>query len=225
MKSKKTVNILIADDHYIMIHGYKIVLGSGTADFTIKITTAFNCKEAYTIITDKLHYKNFDVIFLDRSMPAYEDQNIHSGEDLAVLAKKHRPESKIMILTSHTEVFILYDIITKINPEGLLIKSDFNDRELLYAFDTIMKGDIYHSPTIKESIRIINSNAIFKNPDNRQIIELIAEGIKTKDLSDHLPLSAPTIERRKADIKDALGILDGDDRSIILSAKKLGLIK
>lgn len=224
MKPDTTISILMIDDHPSTIEGYKSMLSSSSFDSTLEITTAFDCERAFTIITDTVKYKSFDVLFLDRSMPPFEKQNIHSGEDLALLARKHRPESKIMMLTSHTEAFILYDIVKKINPEGLLIKSDFKTDELLHIFDLILKGGQYHSSIVEESIRFVSSKKVLWNAHNREIISLIAQGIKTKNLSNYLPLSSPTIERRKADIKEALDIPTGDDHSIITLAKKLRLI-
>ena len=59
---------------------------------------------------------------------------------------------------------------------------------------------------------------------NRQIITLLAQGIKTKSLPNHKNLSISSIEKRKVQIKDYLSIEKGTDEDIIREAKRLGLI-
>jgi DNA-binding NarL/FixJ family response regulator len=59
---------------------------------------------------------------------------------------------------------------------------------------------------------------------NRKIIELLAQGIKTKNLPEHLHLSQSAIEKRKATIKDALGIDKGTDEDILKALRLMGLL-
>ena len=56
---------------------------------------------------------------------------------------------------------MLYDIITSVNPEGLLVKSDFTADELLLAFDKIIKGDVYRSTTVKHNVKELLSNKVY----------------------------------------------------------------
>ena len=68
------------------------------------------------------------------SLPPYEEEQIYSGKELAHLVKLYMPSSKIVILTSHAESFLLYEIHKYVNPIGILVKSDFTADELLLAF-------------------------------------------------------------------------------------------
>jgi two-component system response regulator NreC len=218
------LNILMIDDHPSMIEGYKIILSFNTQGFEIETTTAFTCESAYEIISDPSRRNQFDIIFLDYSLPAYSDKNINNGEDLALLAKSYMPNTKIAMLTSHTESLILYDIIRNIEPAGLLVKSDFTANELLLAFGQIMDGQIYHSHTVKHSVKELLSKKLYLDNFNRQIITLLSQGIKTKNLPDHLNLSMSAIEKRKVQIKDYFCIEKGSDEDIVREAKKMGLI-
>ena len=59
---------------------------------------------------------------------------------------------------------------------------------------------------------------------NRQIIILLSQGVKTKNLPDLLYLSKSAIDKRKAIIKQLLGIDKGNDEDILKEARKQGLI-
>jgi two-component system response regulator NreC len=218
------LKILMVDDHPSMIEGYKIILSYNDLGFEIETTAAHNCESAYEIITNTINPDLFDLVFLDFSLPPFEAKNISSGEDLAMLVKTHLPDSKIVMLTSHTEALILYNIIKNVEPEGLLVKSDFSAEELISAFDLIMKGEIYHSATVKQNVKELLSKRVYLDHFNRQIITLLAQGIKTKSIPSHLNLSISAIEKRKVQIRDYFNIRDGKDEDIIREAKKLGLI-
>jgi two-component system, NarL family, response regulator NreC len=218
------VKILMVDDHPSMLEGYKIILSYNDLGYEIETTSAFTSQSAYDIITNDVNPVDFDLVFLDYSLPKYEEKNIKNGEDLAVVVKEYLPNSKIVMLTSHTEALLLYGFIRNINPAGLLVKSDFTAEELLTAFDLIMKGQVYHSQTVKENIKELLSKKIYLDNFNRQIIALLAQGIKTKSLPNHLNLSISAIEKRKVQIRDYFCIQKGTDEDIIREAKKLGLI-
>lgn len=218
------VKILFVDDHPSQILGYKTILAYNKRNLDIEATECYNCKDAFSIITDRINLPDFDLVFLDRSMPAYEEGGIFSGEDLAVLLKKDFPDIKIVILTSHAESFIVYDIVKNVNPSGLLIKSDFSGDELLRAFDLLMDDEIYHSETVKKAIKELLSREDYLDSINRKIIILISQGFKTKTIAGEINLTESAVEKRKAKIKDYFCIDKGNDEDIIREAKKLGFI-
>lgn len=218
------LKILMVDDHPSMIEGYKIILSYNSSGFDIETFAAYNCETAFALITNRTKINNFDLVFLDYSLPPFEEMNIKSGEDLAMLVKTLLPEVKIIMLTSHTESILLYNLIKNIEPAGLLVKSDFSADELLLAFDTIMHGNTYHSDTVKANIKELLSGNKYLDDYNRQIIGLLAQGIKTKNLPNHINLSISAIEKRKVQIRDYFCIKNGNDEDIIREAKSLGFI-
>ncbi len=215
------LNILIVDDHHMIIEGYKSILALNQS-YEMVITAANNCEEAYQQIT-KFPSK-FDLIFLDWILPAYEAESISNGGDLALIIKKCSPNVKTIILTSHADAFTLYDIVKKINPSGLLVKSDFRAEDFLTVINLVLNGETYYSSTVKQGIKEINSRNTYLDNYNRQIITLLSKGIKTKNLPQYLPLSVSAIDKRKAQIKDYFLIEKGSDEDIIREAKRFGLI-
>lgn len=181
----KQVNIFMVDDHPMMIEGYKSILSFNNLDVEINVTPAHDCKEAVEIIDKTTDIYEFDIVFLDLSLPPY--QNIQSGEDLAYIIKKKFPVIKIVILTSHAESFLLYDLKKRIEPHGILVKSDFTAEELITAFENIIQGQKYESKTVKEGIEELLSerNNIFLDELNREIVIHLSKGILTKNLPQY----------------------------------------
>ena len=217
---RETIKILIVDDHPAMIEGYKSILALSKHD--CEITAAFNCESAYQIVSNQK--STFDVFLLDVVLPAYEIQNLDSGEDLGVLIKKRFPESKIIMLTSHADSFTLYSLIRKVSPNGLLVKSDFVPEELLTAVDCVLEEETYYSQTAKHCLKIMQLKEVYLDTTNRRIISLLAKGIKTKNLPTHLNLSISAIDKRKAQIKEIFNIEKGTDEDILRESKKNGFI-
>ncbi|WP_296144999.1 response regulator, partial [uncultured Flavobacterium sp.] len=205
--------VLIIDDHAPIIEGYKNMLSFNMEEHALKFEEAKNCETAYILIIDQNLF--FDVIYVDISLPPYEKMEINSGEDLIPFIKKYKPESKIIIVTSHTEHFVLYKIFQKLKPQGILIKSDFTPAEFSTAFSEIIAGKEYYSQTIKEAIKKITSPDFYLDNIDMQIIALLSKGIKSKNLIDHLPLGISTIDKRKLRIKDFFFIEKGNDEDII----------
>jgi len=218
---KHTTKILIVNDHSITIEGYKSILACNER-LDISISTARDCEAAYLKITHPR--AAFDVIILDIILPPFELVNLFSGEDIGMLIKKHLPESKIIILTSDSGGFKLYNLIKDIDPEGLLVKSDFTPKEFLEAFENVANGETYYSMTVRQNLKMMQIKEVYLDTCNRRIISLLAKGIKTKNLPTHLNLSISAIDKRKAQIKEMFNIEKGTDEDILRESKKHGFI-
>lgn len=218
------IKILIVDDHPLQIEGYKSILQYNTDNLEIDTIECYSCEAAYNIIINTEDPFYFDIVFLDRSLPPYPEKKIYSGEDLAFLIRKYFPKSKIMMITSHAEAFVIYDLIQKVRPDGLLIKSDFDGEEFLVAFSTVLNGSIYYSQTVKDSTKELLSRESYLDTINRQIIVLLAQGLKNKTIALQLNLSGSTIEKRKSKLKDFFFISQGTDEELVQEARKMGFI-
>ena len=216
--------ILMIDDHPSQIDGYKTILRYNNKNLEIETTACFNCEQAFQVITNISNPEFFDMVFLDRSLPGYADKKIKNGEDLAFLVRDYLPNAKIIMLTSHAEAFIIYDLVHKVQPNGLLIKSDFDGDLLLQAFDAVIDGHTYHSETVTESIKELLSREDYLDTINRQIITLLSQGLKNKSIATQLNLSESIIEKRKSRIKDFFFIGNGTDEELVIEARKLGFV-
>lgn len=218
------VTIFMVDDHLTQIEGYKAVLQYNKSGYQIDTIARQNCKDAYDFISNSPEAEKIDIAFLDLNLPAYEEMKIFSGEDLALFIKSKYPDIKIVILTSHTEAFRLYNILKTIQPTGLLVKSDFSSEELINAFDVIVNNGFYYTETVERSKKELISRESYLDSYNRKIIELLSQGIKTKNIPEYINLSQSTIEKRKMQIKNYFCIEKGGDEDIVREARKLGFI-
>jgi len=204
------MNILLVDDHPMIIEAYqnaimKILISEESLHFTI----AYNCEEAYKIII-KNSRENifFSLAIVDQGLPPYLAGNIDNGTDLSLLVKKNMLSCKIIMVTAHTEVVIIYDIIRKLNPEGLIIKKDINPSNITDIFKSVLDGDIFKSPSVKLCISEIWCKQLMVEDFNRQILFYLSKGYKAKEIEQIVPLGISAIQKRIILMKSAFNATD-----------------
>ena len=219
------IKILMVDDHPIIIEGYQNVLMATKSDSQVlTIETANNCDTAQLMIERVADKEPYDVCFFDISLPGSLDGKITSGEDLAMLTKKLLPKAKIIILTMFNETFRIHNIIKEINPDGFLIKSDLTSMELADAFQHILKSPPYYSSTVSNYLKKKITSEIYVDDVNRKILHLLSQGIKTRSLTEYIPLSISAIEKRKKQLKLLFSVMDGKDESLLHEAREKGFL-
>lgn len=216
-------SILIVDDHKVTGLGYQSILENNDFNLEFEFNICTSLQEAYNLISNTSNPKHFDIIFLDRSMPAFEEKNIKTGEELIPLIRKQSELTKTVILTSVTEKFSIYDVMHKNRPDAMMIKSEIDDENLILCVQTILDNKSYQSPLVREALKEeINTKGHFDIID-RQIITLLSKGFRNASIAEQLSLSASAVEKRKSKIKDYLNV-KGNDEEIILESRRLGYI-
>jgi DNA-binding NarL/FixJ family response regulator len=217
------MNIFIVDDHPMTVEGYINALTGVSFDTQAFYTKAHNCQDAYLIMSRKASFKQlFDIAIIDKGLPSYELKSILSGSDLAVLIQEKMPNCKIIMITAHTEVIILYGIVKKVRPDGLIIKNDLTPEKLQQAVIEVMRGNQYHSPMVKSCINKIWKKELMIEDYNRQILLYLSKGFKTKELEEIIHLSTSAIQKRIIRMKNVFDVTD--DSSLVKEAIKQGFI-
>jgi DNA-binding NarL/FixJ family response regulator len=169
-----------------------------------------------------LNSETIDFAFVDISLPPFEEKNILSGSDLALVIRTLFPLCKIIIISMHKDPLWVNQIYNSINPEGFIAKSDVNYKLFPEVFQSIASDEIYFSPSIINAQKVmIQKNINWDNHDSK-ILQLIEKGIKTINLPKFIPLSLSTIEKRKANIKKQLIMESGSDKELLDVARNLG---
>ena len=216
-------NILIVDDHPFIIEGYKnAITRYNPKEYDFIIAQAHDCKSAYDLLEDE-NTPQFEIAFLDISMPAYEEKNLFSGEDLAKLILKKMPYCKIVLLTMYTELLKIKTIIRTINPNGLIIKNDLTFDELLFAFDKVMKSEKYYSQSVVKMLNQSPHNSIEIDEFDKQILFHLSKGTEVQEMPQYIPISLIEIEKRRTSLKELLKIKSGSDDDLVKEAKSKGL--
>ncbi|WP_452222300.1 response regulator [Lacinutrix salivirga] len=220
------LKILTIDDHPMIIEGYKnTIMATKKETLTLKIDMAHNCDEAIRLIRKSLAIKNpYNILFVDISIPPSSDGKIADGQDLAQIAREISNQSKIIILTMFNEPYRIQSIIQNIDPEGFLIKSDLTSRELASAFQAVLKNPPFYSTTVTNYIKQEYTNKIKLDATDRKILQLLSEGVRTKNLHLHIKLSTSAIEKRKKNLRKTFALDNIDDETLINEARKKGFI-
>jgi RNA polymerase sigma factor (sigma-70 family) len=198
MGEKKQV--LIVEDHTILREGLRSLL-SGHNDFEI-IGEAMDGREAIRSV-EKLQP---DIVLMDISMPRMD------GISAIREIKKHYSKIKILALTVHkTEEYILSTL--EAGADGYLLK-DATHAELVKAMEIISKGDRYLCPGISGQIidgylqgrKSSKTLSVFETltPREKEILKLIGEGYKNKEIAEQLFISVKTVEKHRSNLMEKL---------------------
>ncbi len=227
MQTLNKVKVLHVDDHPIVIEVCREIFKNLNSDFkTIEIDEANDCDSALAKIELSAKNTPYDIIIVDLQLPECSKGIVIDGEDLALFAKKKLPKVKIIVLTAMNDNYRINMLLNRLNPSGLLIKTDINSNELLIAITNVLYNPPYYSSTVMRLLRTMVRMDHIELLDaiDKRIIMYLSKGVRTKNLVQYLNLSLSAIEKRKAGIKRALGIEKGDDSSILEKAKEMGII-
>jgi DNA-binding NarL/FixJ family response regulator len=223
---KKGYNLLIIDDHKIIVDAYKHSIKnylSDRIDLELLIDSAYDCQSALLRLNAPNKQQKYNLVLLDINLPSI-NKNVSSGEELGIIIRNQYPQIKIIVITSCSNNYKINNILKKINPDGFLLKNDIDSTDLCNSIESVINGSTSYSKSIIELIRkkISNFN-IIDNLDLKILLE-ISNGTKAIDLIKYVPLSKAGIEKRKRLLKRSFEIMDGSDRELILAARKKGFI-
>jgi two-component system response regulator NreC len=194
--------IVIAEDHTILREGLKSLLSSNP-EFEV-VGEAEDGREAIRCV-EKLKP---NLILTDLSMPRM------NGMDAIREIKRKSRDTKILVLTVHkTEEYILATL--KAGADGYLLK-DSTHSELLMAVRHVLSGKHYISPGISDKVlegylegkRTLKTRSSWETLTRREreILKLIAEGYKNKEIADDLCISVKTVEKHRANLMEKLNL-------------------
>ena len=193
--------IVLADDHALIRHGVKKMIEENQ---TLKVVG--EAADGLELI-ELLKTTPADLVILDISMP-----NLRGIEAIREV-RKVCPQIKVLMLTMHKGDQYLCSSIGA-GADGYLLKED-SDTELLPAIAMVRQGDFYLSPNLSDEFPeevIISCNRWRKaagdilTPREKQILQLVAEGVVNRDIADKLDISKRTVEHHRANMMKKLNI-------------------
>ena len=198
----KGVRIVIAEDHKILREGLRALLSS---DDTIQIVA--EAQDGIEAIRCVEKHKP-DLLLLDLSMPRM------GGISVIKDIKSRFPETKILALTIHeSEDYILESFRAGAN--GYCLK-DSSHEELMNAIESVLDGKTYLSPGVSgkvlegylEDRRTLKTQSSWDmiTQREREVLKLVGEGYKNKEIADYLCVSVKTVEKHRSNIMKKLDI-------------------
>ena len=223
----KTYNVLVIDDHQIIINTFKNALAlveKDSENIKFKIDEAKCCQSAFEKIKCASKSKDIDLVFLDISLPPSPTDRMFSGEDLGVKISEDFPDAKIIVCTGFYDNLRLNNIIKTINPNSLLVKGDIDFKDMIKSIKSTLKNKTFYSQTVHDFLRNRVSSPFVLCDYDIQILYEMSNGAKMKELVELIPLSKAAIEKRKRKLKLMFNINDDSDRKLVLAAREKGFI-
>jgi len=193
-----SIRVLIADDHAIVRQALKLLL---QAEGLQVVGEAGDGVEAVKLAAQCAP----DVAVLDRLMPML------GGLEAAREIRRTLPDTGVVLLTSRTDDQGVLDAL-EAGIRGCVPKSH-EARELIAAIGEVARGGTYlgaglSGAVVKGYLGRLQSSPEVLTPRERQVLQLIAEGKKTREIAKLLGVSVKTAESHRGHIMDKLEIHD-----------------
>lgn len=191
------INILIADDHEIVVEGLRSLL-ENEKEITI-IGQANNGEQVLPILENNI----INVAVLDISMPKMD------GLDLTIFIKSNYPDVKILILTMHNEIGFIRRVI-EAGAHGYILKNKGKE-ELVRAIKALDNGNEYLGEEVTKTLFSSIRNAtvygeIQLTKREKQVLKLIANGNTTPKISAALNIAPSTVETYRRNLLEKTGV-------------------
>ncbi len=191
--------ILLADDHQIVRDGLRTLIQKEENMEVVAEASDGNSAVALAIEHQP------DVIIMDITMP-----DLNGIEATRRILSKF-PSTKVIALSMHSDKRFIAEIL-KAGAKGYMLK-DCAFQELANAIRTVMNNETYLCPSIAGLVvgnymeqLSSDESSVFSilTAREREVLQLLAEGINTKRIASKLNLSPKTIETHRRNIFDKL---------------------
>jgi DNA-binding NarL/FixJ family response regulator len=190
--------VLLADDHEIVVEGLRRILEPRFDLVAAVADGRAMLKEAETLKPD--------VIVTDIAMPSL------NGLDAVRQLRQRGIRAKVIFLTMHADTDLATEAF-RAGATGYVLKSSAG-RELITAIEAVLDGRVYLTPSIQEGVLEAFMRAggqpekasIELTQRQREVLQLVAEGLTMKEIASTLDISARTVESHKYDLMQKLGL-------------------
>jgi DNA-binding NarL/FixJ family response regulator len=195
------LRILLADDHKIVVDGLKSLLEKSPG-FSV-VGQAADGLTAVRLANEL----SPDLVILDMSMP------VLNGVEATRKILERNPKVRVIILSMHADGPFIAEAL-KGGALGYLLKESAFE-ELSAAIAAVVNGQAYLSATItdtivKDYIRHLERQGAtafsLLSSREREVLQLLSEGLSTKQIAARLEVSVKTVETHRKQIMDKLNI-------------------
>jgi len=200
-----TCNLLLVDDHSLIRAGVRALV------LDIPGYAVIGEANDGSQLLEMVEQLDPDIVLLDISMKET------GGLEALQRLKRVRPQSKVLILSMHTDPALIMQALES-GAHGYLLK-DTTATELEHALEALRNNERYLSPAIAHTVinQALTRNqkqppetADSHNLTARQleILRLIVRGKSTREIANGLGLSIKTVETHRSQIMKRLQIYD-----------------
>lgn len=189
------LRIVIVDDHAVVRRGVRALLES--RDGWEVVAEATTGREAL----DAVKRSRPDIVVMDLSLPEL------NGLEATRHIVRESPRTEVLVLTMHHSEELAREVL-KAGARGYVLKSDA-DENLITAVEALQR----HKPFLTSGVTEFMLDGFLKEtttpeqaskdavtPREREIVQLLAEGLSNKEAASRLGISVKTIEAHRANI-------------------------
>lgn len=196
-----SIKILLAEDHRITRQGLRSLIEK-QSDMEV-VAEAENGRLAVSLTREMLP----DVIIMDVTMPEL------NGMEATKQIKSENQHAKIIALSMHSDSLFVTEML-KSGASGYLLK-DCAFEDLIRAIRVVIEGKTYLSPAISGIVVDAFLNRSSENDAassdtlsdrEREVLQLMAEGVTTKQIGLKLHISVKTVETHRRQLMQKLDL-------------------
>ena len=200
------IRIILAEDHRILRDGLRaIFLNEPDLELAGEATDG---REAVNLARDLQP----DLLILDLSMPRVD------GLSALKEIKRLAPQTRVLVMTVHrTEEYVFRAI--EDGADGYILK-DASATELLLAVRSVLGGERFLSAAVATQVvtAFLKGKRMRDEPPRprspleslstreREVLKLVAEGYRSREIGEFLYISDKTVEKHRANLMRKLGV-------------------
>jgi DNA-binding NarL/FixJ family response regulator len=194
--------VILVEDHVVVRQGLRALLAD-EPDIEI-VGEASNGREAL----QRVQELQPDLALMDISMPSL------NGIEATRQIRQQYPEVRIVILSMHTNEEFVFQVL-QAGASGYVLKHS-DSSEILMAIRAALAGGSFLSPQISRAViddyvrrgedpgRGSKLDQI--TPREREVLQLLAEGLSNQAIARQLSISVKTVESHRSSIMSKLGL-------------------
>lgn len=202
--TKRTVRILLVDDHQMVRTGLKLMLNQQKS-FAVDITEAVDGEQAIQLAEKH----KFDIMLLDVNLPKMD------GVAVIKYCELHNIKVPILAITMHNEDHIVKQVIDA-GAYGYLIKN-CGIEELTKAINTVLNFKNYYCNEAAQTLlsKTSRRRKVETQKDialgsltqrEKMVIKLVAEELTNVEIAKEMKISRRTVEGHRAKINTKLQV-------------------